>query len=717
MSIKEKLIKWRTVLVSMFFAPSSRKTWFSFFIVFLIATSTSAIGISNEESEPKESLSEKIRFAESLSSQMQKDPTDNESLAKLYAQLGELYFYDEQFTKAIDYYVRSLVLRDKNPDKLSSFGAKTPWLLIDIGNVLYRMGEIVTAKNIYIHALQIFQSKKDMRGVTTSLNNLGLCFLALKQFNEASGVFRTSYQLSQEIKDNPCRYVSGVYVAISLKENGKNKEALYFLREIESIPLRPEDEPLNAYHLLEMGDAYLKLKNIDSARAVLNRLAFDRQMPNIETYRLEALLKLSDIEKENNNYSEALSYGNSAWELVQHYPNNSLKLKISHQLYSLFKGKADFGKALYFHEQFEIAQSSHLKNQLSVYVEDYNRRIDRISNHWEKKQYLLEQKAAIQEKNTQMQLGYFLVATSILLIIMIISGKGTETRINALQEYIGSLTGSNKRNLTIAILLYFLAFHFIFSPVGIARDLLNTSLLYRLYPGLIAVFTVTTLLFLFFRTRILRKCFKGNCKNHYLISFGVIQLVVFMVLTLYYMGFEGTGLNFMLSLFMLILASFIFPIYAGILIIEKVIIKHIEQQASIIAGGLAQKNAEEVVEEEKIVLESEKTNGKLEFYLKNLLFVESQGNYCMFYLETSNGLRKKMLHTTMKSVENQLSGNKYVVRCHKSFIVNIQRIKNVSGNSRGYELHFGNGAEVVPVSRGYQNDVMGFIRDYIDGNS
>lgn len=700
-----------------FFISLSGRKFMLLFTGILMTLSTNAGNISFEVQEIDKPLTEKIIFAESLSKQMQKDPTDNESLAKLYAQLGELYFYDEQYPKAIDYYLRSLVLRDKNMDEQSSFGAKTPWLLIDIGNVLYRMGEFPTAKTIYLHALQVFRNKKDMRGVATSLNNVGLCLISLEKYKEAYSFFKTSYQLSNDINDDPCRYASGIYIALSLRSTGKNEEALQYHHQIESISLRPEDEHLDEYHLLEMGIIYKNLNKMDSAKAVLLRLVNNKKKPESTSHKIEALLNLSLIEQNNGQISQAIEYGKKAWELIGLNSFSGLKTNIAHQLYTLYKTKDDYKEALYFHEQFEEAQNERIKAQMNGFVEDYNRKIDRISNYWEKKQYQIEQRAIVQEKNNQMQLSFFLIATSLLLIIMIISGKGTETRINALQEYIGSLTLPNKRTLIIATILYFSLFHLIFSPVGISRGNLNIAFVNRLYPGIITILVLFVSFSLFFKADFFRKWFHGKCQHHYLISFGITFILVFFALSVYYMGYEAKGLNFLLSLFMLVLASFIFPVYVSILIIEKVIIRHFENQAAVIAGGLAQKNAEKAPEEEKITLESEKTSGKLEFLLKNLLFVESQGNYCMFYLDTPGGLRKKMLHTTMKSVDNQLSGNKYVVRCHKSFIVNIQRIKNVSGNSRGYELHFGEGVDVVPVSRGYQNEVMVFIRDYIDGNS
>ncbi|HNW71295.1 MAG TPA: LytTR family DNA-binding domain-containing protein, partial [Bacteroidales bacterium] len=111
-------------------------------------------------------------------------------------------------------------------------------------------------------------------------------------------------------------------------------------------------------------------------------------------------------------------------------------------------------------------------------------------------------------------------------------------------------------------------------------------------------------------------------------------------------------------------------------------------------------------------VESEKTSGKLSFSMDDFVAVEAQGNYCMFYIMRKNVVTRKLLHTTMKALEAQLSAYPHVIRCHKSFLINIHQISRVSGNSRGYALHFTGDMDPIPVSRGYQKDVMQIIQQF-----
>lgn len=103
-----------------------------------------------------------------------------------------------------------------------------------------------------------------------------------------------------------------------------------------------------------------------------------------------------------------------------------------------------------------------------------------------------------------------------------------------------------------------------------------------------------------------------------------------------------------------------------------------------------------------ITLSSE--DGKEEFTLPvdDVLFLESAANYVeLVYIVLNADKPKKMLfRNTMKNIETMLSAYPQVfLRCHRSFIVNIEQIKQVKGNSQGVNLMLGEGIDYVPVSR------------------
>jgi DNA-binding LytR/AlgR family response regulator len=98
-----------------------------------------------------------------------------------------------------------------------------------------------------------------------------------------------------------------------------------------------------------------------------------------------------------------------------------------------------------------------------------------------------------------------------------------------------------------------------------------------------------------------------------------------------------------------------------------------------------------------IFVRSERRIEKLE--LKDILYVESLGNYAGIYTET----KKIMAYLTLKSLESQLPPSEFI-KVHQSYLVNFSRITAIEGN----ELRLGQ--KVLPIGRNYKDPVMAVIQ-------
>lgn len=105
-----------------------------------------------------------------------------------------------------------------------------------------------------------------------------------------------------------------------------------------------------------------------------------------------------------------------------------------------------------------------------------------------------------------------------------------------------------------------------------------------------------------------------------------------------------------------------------------------------------------------VVIRSE-TSETAEFHLPDLLYIEADDNYATLYWRSDKGLEKKMLRVNLKSIETQLN-NAYIIRCHRSFIVNINAITHVRGNTNGYKLDLHHTDLTIPVSRSKGKEVV-----------
>lgn len=110
--------------------------------------------------------------------------------------------------------------------------------------------------------------------------------------------------------------------------------------------------------------------------------------------------------------------------------------------------------------------------------------------------------------------------------------------------------------------------------------------------------------------------------------------------------------------------------------------------------------------------------GILKFSIKkeNLLYLESAENYVSIcYL--NKGKVSKFLHReTLKKIEESFSGTE-IIRCHRSYMVNFEKIKVIRKEKDGLKLEFDNPSVMdIPVSKTYITSVMNTFSKYCTSN-
>lgn len=91
-----------------------------------------------------------------------------------------------------------------------------------------------------------------------------------------------------------------------------------------------------------------------------------------------------------------------------------------------------------------------------------------------------------------------------------------------------------------------------------------------------------------------------------------------------------------------------------------------------------------------------------------LLYVESEGNYVNVTAFRDGELTKTLIRKTLKSMESEFQ-NGQIRRCHRSYIVNLQKVVEVNGNAQGLKLTLQDCNDLIPVSRKYISDVKGYF--------
>jgi DNA-binding LytR/AlgR family response regulator len=106
----------------------------------------------------------------------------------------------------------------------------------------------------------------------------------------------------------------------------------------------------------------------------------------------------------------------------------------------------------------------------------------------------------------------------------------------------------------------------------------------------------------------------------------------------------------------------------------------------------------------EIIAENQKD--RLQLPVKDLLFIQSEGNYISIFHKEETEIRRSLLRNTLKNIEKELgSFSPPLFKTHRSYIVNLDLVENIKGNSQGLQLYLSELDDFVPVSRSYINSV------------
>lgn len=155
--------------------------------------------------------------------------------------------------------------------------------------------------------------------------------------------------------------------------------------------------------------------------------------------------------------------------------------------------------------------------------------------------------------------------------------------------------------------------------------------------------------------------------------------------------------------------SGIVPITMYVFLSELLLGKFRKDTSKKIMLELGKKDNVEALEKNDTDVKIFATNKKdfIQFNINDLVYVSSQGNYVSFFLRKNNSLKEKVLRGKLLTVQEDLKKFNFIIRCHKSYIVNTAMVKELSGNARGYFLHFDESLDLeIPVSRKFSRNEL-----------
>ncbi len=108
-------------------------------------------------------------------------------------------------------------------------------------------------------------------------------------------------------------------------------------------------------------------------------------------------------------------------------------------------------------------------------------------------------------------------------------------------------------------------------------------------------------------------------------------------------------------------------------------------------------------ENDTVTIESEYKKDSIVLSVKDALLFKSAGNYVEIYYLENEAIKKHLIRTTLKNIEDLLINYSFIFRCHRTYLINTNFIEKAEGDSQGIKLKIKGISFLVPVSRIYLN--------------
>ena len=248
-------------------------------------------------------------------------------------------------------------------------------------------------------------------------------------------------------------------------------------------------------------------------------------------------------------------------------------------------------------------------------------------------------------------------------------------------------------------------FLIIFQPFGISNIQYYKSVFVAGFFGI----TFIVLLFSFLVVpNILKSQFdfdKWTIKKN--VIFIVIQFLIITILNWIYNSTIGKEITEQHSLFFFVFITVsvgLIPTLFLIYFIEKNLSRKNQHIATSFSKSIQDRTNKS--ENSKIKLLSLNNDETIVTELKQLICIKSEGNYLKVFFMVENEIKSKLIRNSIKNIEEQLIVFKNIIRCHRSYIVNLDMVSKISGNARNFNLHIEKLGFEIPVSRSFPKEIF-----------
>lgn len=256
-----------------------------------------------------------------------------------------------------------------------------------------------------------------------------------------------------------------------------------------------------------------------------------------------------------------------------------------------------------------------------------------------------------------------------------------------------------------SVLLFILLYYF--RPFGLHR--FPNSTLAGICAGYAGVTLAVELLMLFVVPAVFKRIFNES-------KWTILREILFVLLIIFCIGtanayysiylFSDTfGMNHFLYFQLLTVLAAVIPVTIVVLLKQIYLTRMHRKMAEELSNEMHHKRRLQSNPEQQVTLHSTVKKEELTLPAVALLYIRGSGSYIEVHYVSDGRAVMKRLRSSLKHAREDLRHLTAFYRCHRGWIVNLDQVVSVTGNSQGYQLVLKDSTTVIPVSRNLNDDV------------
>lgn len=327
--------------------------------------------------------------------------------------LGIIFYNKGNYDKAINYYSRSLKIREEIGDKKGIAAT-----LNNFGIVYQDQGDNAKAIEYYTRSLKTNEEIGDKKGEANNLSNIGRIYRELKDTAKAIDYFMHSLKIREAIGDKRGMAIAYSNIGSIYSDEGNTEKAMDYFNRYLKISEEIGDKTKIGLALANIGGVFAKEKDNSKALDYFSRsLKIFEEIGN-KNWLTFSLTNIGEIYKGKGETEKAIQFYKKALAIAQEAGLVSAAKEASQLLAKSYKITGNYKEALRMHELYinmrdsilsENSQKEIIKQEIK-YAYDKQKAID--AKEYEK------QKEVSDEREQKQKVISYATAGSLLLVLV-----------------------------------------------------------------------------------------------------------------------------------------------------------------------------------------------------------------------------------------------------------------------------------------------------------